>query len=167
MPGWTADVKSRKLAKPLKTPNGPLTQEVSEITWSGHGGQGKIPPGEFLNFPVSVQMPGKAGQVLTFKALQYYDNGQVVRWIGPPSAAEPAPTVDVTPKGGVIEDVAGGEAGPAGKGPTGSGATSPATATSGSNGASKGLGITALIVGALGLLAGGAALLRGRGSAAP
>lgn len=164
MPGWSSKVKLAKLAKPVKTDDGLQTEQVSEIIWTGSGSQGKIPPGDFLNFPISVSMPGKAGQVLTFKALQYYDNGQVVRWIGPPSSDSPAPTVDITAAGGVIEDVAGGEAGPAGKGPTGT-ASATESSSGGSNGASKGLAITALIVGALGLIAGGAALLRGRGGA--
>ena len=30
--------------------------------------------------------PGKAGEGLTFKILQYYDNGEVVRWIGSPDS---------------------------------------------------------------------------------
>ena len=59
----------------------------------------------------------------------------------------------------MIEDVAGGEAA-GGKGPTE--AKSAAVASSGgSGGASKSLAITALVIGALGLIAGGAALLRG------
>jgi uncharacterized protein len=44
-------------------------------------------------------IPGKAGQTLTFKALQTYSNGDVVRWIGAPDADEPAPRVQLT--GGV------------------------------------------------------------------
>jgi periplasmic copper chaperone A len=104
-----------------------------------------------------------AGQSLAFKTLQYYSNGKIVRWIGPPSAEFPAPTVNITAKGGVIKDVAGGEAGPApGQAQAGqSAAGAPARANS-SDGASKGLAITALVVGALGLLAGLGGLLAAR-----
>ena len=41
-----------------------------------------IPPGAFQDFGLSVQIPGKAGDKLTFKALQTYSNGEIVRWIG-------------------------------------------------------------------------------------
>ena len=38
-------------------------------------------------------MPNEPGKALTFKALQTYTGGEVVRWIGPPDADEPAPQV--------------------------------------------------------------------------
>ena len=42
----------------------------------------------------SRSMPdSKAGTLLTFKALQTYSNGEVVRWIGNPTADAPAPQV--------------------------------------------------------------------------
>ncbi len=160
MPGWTAKVLTSKLAKPVKTDGGTITEQVREIVWAGDGSQGKIPPGEFLNFPISTEIPGKEGQALTFKTLQYYDNGQVVRWIGPPSSDNPAPSIDVTAAGGPLQDVAGTEAAP--PSPTASASTSTTSSSGSSDSASKGLGIAALIVGALGLLAGGTALIRSR-----
>ncbi len=33
---------------------------------------------------------------MTFKAVQTYSNGEVVRWIGPPDSEEPAPQVKLT-----------------------------------------------------------------------
>ncbi len=163
LPGWQAKVLTRKLASPVKTADGTVTEEVSEIVWTGDGKLGKVPPGNFLNFPISVEMPGKAGQTLTFKTLQYYDNGQVVRWIGPPSSEQPAPTLAVTAAGGVLQDVAGTETGPpAGRTSSTSGGSAPAESSDSGDSASKGLGIAALIVGALGLLAGGVALIRSR-----
>ena len=45
---------------------------------------------------MSVQIPGKAGDELTFKALQTYSDGDVVRWIGAPDSEQPAPQVKVT-----------------------------------------------------------------------
>jgi len=164
MPGWSAKVMTSKLAKPVQTDDGEVTEQVREIVWTGSGAQGRIPPGQFVNFPISTEIPGKAGEELTFKVLQYYDNGEVVRWIGGPSSDEPAPQIDVTAEGGVLQDVAGSEAAPpspsteASAGETASSGSS----SSSSDSASKGLGIAALIVGALGLLAGGAALVRSR-----
>jgi uncharacterized protein YcnI len=162
MPGWSSEVKTSKLAKPVQTEDGEVTEQVKEIIWTGHGGEGRIPPGQFLNFPISTEIPGKEGEELTFKVLQYYDNGEVARWIGPPDSEEPAPQIDVTAEGGVLQDVAGSETAPPtpSEAPAGSSATS--SESSSSDSASKGLGIAALILGALGLLAGGTALARSR-----
>ena len=163
MPGWTSKVLTSKLAKPVQTDDGEVTEQVREIVWTGDGKQGLIPPGQFLNFPISTEIPGKAGEELTFKVLQYYDNGEVVRWIGGPNSEEPAPKIDVTAAGGVLQDVAGSETAP----PSPSAAPSESSesgssSSASSDSASKGLGIAALIVGALGLIAGGAALIRSR-----
>lgn len=162
MPGWTAKVLTGKLAKPVQTDDGEVTEQVREIVWTGDGKQGVIPPGQFVDFSISTEIPGKAGQELTFKVLQYYDNGEVIRWIGSPASETPAPQIDVTAAGGVLQDVAGSETAPPSPPATAS-ETGPADSSSSSgDSASKGLGIAALIVGALGLIAGGAALIRSR-----
>jgi uncharacterized protein YcnI len=144
--GWSVKVTKQKLAKPIQTDDGPINEEVRRITFTGHGRNGRIGPGQFMDFPLSVQIPGKAGDTLTFKALQTYSNGEVVRWIGAPDADTPAPIVSVV------------------EAPAAAGATSAAapatparTNAGGGEGASKGLGVSALIVGALGLVAGLAA----------
>jgi uncharacterized protein YcnI len=162
MPGWTSKVMTDKLAKPVQTDDGEVTEQVREIVWTGDGTQGVIPPGQFVNFGISTEIPGKAGQELAFKVLQYYDNGEVVRWIGGPNSEEPAPQIDVTAAGGALQDVAGSETAPPSPGATATAGGATASSSSSSDGASKGLGIAALILGALGLLAGGAALLRAR-----
>ncbi len=100
--------------------------------------------------------------MLTFKVLQYYDNGEVVRWIGPPDSEEPAPQIDVTAEGGVLQDVAGSETAP--PSPSTAPAESGESSSESSSGASKGLGISALVIGALGLILGAAALIRTRRS---
>ena len=102
VPGWNVKVKTTKLAKPITTDEGDkLTEQVSQMTWSG----GKIAPGEFLDFPVSLQMPDKAGTALTFKAIQTYSDGTVVRWIEPivkgtPAPEHPTPILKLTKKSG-------------------------------------------------------------------
>lgn len=149
LPGWSVKVIKEKLAKPVQTDDGPVTEGVHEMIWTGSGGEGRIAPGQFVDFPVSVQIPGKAGEELTFKALQTYDNGEVVRWIGAPESEHPAPRVLVT---------AAAEGHHGGSDPT---ATSSTDSGDGDK-ASKGLGIAAMAVGALGLIVGGAALLRSR-----
>jgi uncharacterized protein len=138
VPGWSVKVTKSKLAKPIKTDDGEVTEEVSRITWTSKTG---IPPGAFQDFGLSVMIPGKAGDDLTFKALQTYSNGDVVRWIGPADSDNPAPVVKVT----------SGQAEPA---------AAPAAADDDSR--SNGLAITALVIGALGLLTAVAALLSTR-----
>jgi uncharacterized protein YcnI len=164
MPGWTSKVVTGKLAKPIQTEDGEVTEQVREVIWTGDGKQGLIPPGQFLDFGISTEIPGSEGEELSFKTLQYYDNGEVVRWIGGPNSEEPAPQIDVTAAGGVLQDVAGSETAPPAPSATASEGGEAASGSSSTNGASKGLGIAALIVGALGLLAGSAALVRSRRS---
>jgi uncharacterized protein len=176
VPGWSVKEVIVKPATPIQTPEGPVDEEVSRIVWtSDRSTLGRLENGTFIQFPLSIAMPSNiAGQSLAFKTIQYYSNGKVIHWIGPPSAEYPAPTVNITAKGGVVEEVAGGEAGPTpGETPTAgaagtssssgsTGAPSSSGATSSSGGASKGLAITALVLGALGLIAGVGGLVSAR-----
>jgi len=159
VPGWSVKVIESKLAKPIQGDDGPIDTQVSQIVLTWTGPLGKVHNGQFVNFPLSLAIPeDTAGNPLEFRTVQTYSNGEVVHWIEPALDAEhPSPRINVTAKGGVIEDVAGAEAGPeAGQIPASS---SVAASTSGtvkatSTGASKGLGIVALILGALGLVVG-------------
>jgi uncharacterized protein len=166
VPGWTVRVVIQKLTTPIQTDNGPVNEQVSQIIWSWTGPLGQVNNNQFINFPLSVAIPeNSAGQALQFKTIQTYSNGQVVRWIDPSLSAEhPAPSVNVTAKGGVIEDVAGKEAGPTPEQATVGQSTAARSlgAVKSSSGASKGLGVAALIVGALGLLVGLGALAASR-----
>jgi periplasmic copper chaperone A len=160
--GWSARVIETKLATPIKEDGETIDTEVSQIVWTWSGPLGKVGNGQFIQFPLSLAIPENAtGKALEFRTVQTYSNGQVVHWISPSLNSEhPSPRINVTAKGGVIEDVAGQEAGPPAAGQTAGGpsAPAPAAAASTSGGASKGLGIAALILGALGLLTGLAAL---------
>ena len=166
--GWSAKVIETKLATPIKEDGQTIDTQVSQIVWTWTGPLGKVNNGQFINFPLSLAIPENAtGKALEFRTVQTYSSGQIVHWIEPSLTAEhPSPRINVTAKGGLIEEVAGDEAGPeAGK--TGSSQTTPASSTpvaKTSGGASKGLGIVALILGALGLLAGTAALITARRS---
>lgn len=97
VPGWQVKITKSKLAKPLTIEGKQIDEAVSKVTWTG----GKIEPGQFQRFPLSVgQLPTDADQ-LTFKALQTYSNKEVVRWIEEqkPGAAEPenpAPVLKLT-----------------------------------------------------------------------
>jgi uncharacterized protein YcnI len=98
VPGWTSTVQKEPLEHPITTGDGQITETVSKITWTG----GSIAPGTFEEFDVSMgPLPTDTDQLI-FKALQTYDNGEVVRWIdtAPPGAPEPehpAPVLKLTP----------------------------------------------------------------------
>jgi uncharacterized protein YcnI len=47
-------------------------------------------------FRLFVGLPLRDGATLTFKVLQVYDSGEIVRWIGPAGTSEPAPTLRLT-----------------------------------------------------------------------
>ncbi|MCW3020193.1 MAG: nuclear export factor [Solirubrobacterales bacterium] len=167
VPGWSAKIIETKLATPIREGGETIDTEVSQIVWTWTGPLGKVDNGQFINFPLSLAIPEDAtGKALEFRTVQTYSNGQIVHWISPSLTAEhPSPRINVTAKGGVIQDIAGDEAGPE-AGQTGAvtpaHSTTPAAAKSATTGASKGLAIAALIVGALGLITGIAALAASR-----
>ncbi len=157
--GWTFAAKTKKLAKPIKTDDGVVTAETTEVDYTG----GRIRPGAFESFPLTLSIPAsaKAGDVLAFPTVQTYSNGHVARWIGDATDDRPAPTVDVTAAGGALLDVTGGDAGPPAKLPAnlvGGAQAAAAPAATIVRKQSNGLAIAALIVGALGLLLGVTAL---------
>jgi uncharacterized protein YcnI len=100
-PGWTFTTQTQQLAKPVTTDDGTFTTAVTEISWVATAGG--IPPGAFDLFPVFGGPLPKTAQV-TFKAIQTYSNGDVVRWIelptkGAPAPDHPAPTLTLTKAG--------------------------------------------------------------------
>lgn len=159
--GWSVKVVKEKLVTPVKTDDGEITEGVKSITWTATSKADGIAPGQFQDFPLSVQIPGKAGDTLTFKALQTYSDGTVARWIGAPDADKPAPQVQVTE---AADDHHAAAAPPATGGTaTTENTSAPAAAVSSSDDSdSNTLAIIALVVGALGLLAGGAGLASAR-----
>jgi uncharacterized protein YcnI len=127
VPGWTAQVHSTTLTRPVRTDDGLVRTVVSDITWTATAGG--IAPGQYEDFTVSAgQAPGSPGRVV-FKTLQTYSSGEVVRWIQVPSSGDPepdtpAPVLTVTP-------------------------TAPpaaATGTSSGSGAAEALAVAALVV---------------------
>ncbi|MDO8213746.1 YcnI family protein [Conexibacter sp. CPCC 206217] len=167
VPGWDVRVIRERLSRPIETENGPISEQVSRLVFSG----GEIPPGAFQDFPVSVQIPDRPGETLTFKALQTYAGGEVVRWIGAPDSDTPAAQVAIVAADGAGEGegAGAGHGGAAGGSSSGEAAASaaassdapvadPAPAATSDDGASKGLAYAGLAAGIVGLLLGAAAL---------
>ena len=145
-PGWKVTMKRAKLDKPVEVEGFEVSEGVSQITWTGDGRQGIVRPGQFVDFGLSLRMPdGAPGDKLTFKALQTYQGGEIVRWIGPEGSDTPAPIVTL----------AGAEnaSAPA--------AAAPATAPKDDDGGNT-LAIVALVAGVLGLAVGVAGLIAAR-----
>jgi periplasmic copper chaperone A len=97
VPGWTVSEHSVTLSKPLITDDGKFTTVVDQVTWSG----GRIEPGQYQDFALSVDPLPDTGSSVAFKALQTYSNGDVVRWIdvsapGQVEAEHPAPVLALT-----------------------------------------------------------------------
>ncbi|MGH2721437.1 MAG: YcnI family protein, partial [Actinomycetota bacterium] len=149
VPGWTYKVERSKLATPLKDDDGnTISEAVSKVSWEG----GQIKPGEFVEFPVSMGPLPEDADSLTFKAIQTYSSGEVVRWIevreeGKPEPDHPAPLVKLVSAGG------GSAAAPT-PSPT---ATAAATEASGTMGDKTGiiLGVIAIVLSLVALLRSG------------
>ncbi|MGK5544936.1 YcnI family copper-binding membrane protein [Streptomyces sp. URMC 127] len=167
VPGWEVKVEKAKLEKPLQMHGKTIDEAVSKITWSG----GKIEPGQFQQFPLSVgKLPDDADE-LVFKALQTYSDDDVVRWIDPskPGGAEaehPAPTLKLVAKGAAAGKGDDHDAKTSGK-TGGKGADDKAANASAASDKSDGgsdttarvLGVAGIVIGAAGVAFG---LLAGR-----
>jgi uncharacterized protein YcnI len=148
-PGWTAAVEQAPLDEPVIDEGEEITEAVSRITWTG----GRIGPGEFDEFDVSMgPLPDDTDQ-LVFKALQTYEGGEVVRWIeetgpGGEEPEFPAPVLKLT----------------AAEGEDGGDDESAADVDVGGDDEddSDTLAVVALVVGALGLVAGVGGILLAR-----
>ncbi|WP_328328808.1 MULTISPECIES: YcnI family copper-binding membrane protein [unclassified Streptomyces] len=157
VPGWKVDVTTSKLPKPLTIEGKQIDKAVTKVTWTG----GKIEPGQFQQFPLSVgQLPTNTDQ-LTFKALQTYSNKEVVRWIEEqkPGAAEPqnpAPVLKLTPAADTTDSASGATSAPGGNGAPAKTAT--ASSSDGSDNTARILGVIGIVIGiagvAFGVLAG-------------
>jgi uncharacterized protein YcnI len=154
--GWTTVTTEGKLAKPVTTDDGPVTEAVTRITWTATSAATAIAPGQFQEFEISGG-PMPDADKLVFKALQTYSDGKVVRWIQEPVAGGdepqyPAPTLTLA------KASSDGDA-PAASTTEAAAASSTSDDSSG-NGLAIGLGIVGLVAGVAGLGAGLVALRR-------
>ena len=127
-----------------------ITKGVSEVTWTATE---PLPDDQLDTLPLEVKLPNTPDEAVYFPTIQKCEQGET-KWIEIPAEGQteedlesPAPAVELT---AAEEDhhASGGE--------------ESEESSSDDDSASKGLGIAALALGALGLLAGGAALVRSR-----
>ncbi|WP_405881181.1 YcnI family protein [Streptomyces sp. NBC_01136] len=87
--GWSVQVSKSKPAKPVTLHGEKISEAVSKVTWTATG-KG-IEPGFFQKFPLSVGALPEDTAELVFKAIQTYDNKEVVRWIEPQQEGQEEP----------------------------------------------------------------------------
>lgn len=150
VPGWKVSITKAKLPKPIEMEGEKITEAPSKITWTAE--DKGVEPGQFQQFPLSVgQLPKDADQVV-FKALQTYDDKQVVRWIEPtkegaPEPENPAPVLKLT----AAEADGHGAAAADGKNEAKAGGNTDATDASGSDTTARVLGAIGIVVGITGV----------------
>lgn len=155
VPGWDVKVTKSKLDKPIEMHGEKVTEAVTKLTWTG----GEIGKGEFQQFPVSMgQLPEDADQIV-FKALQTYEDDEVVRWIEKPEEGQaepenPAPVLKLTP----AADAADGKNGSGAEAASAKGSAEAKSEASGTDTTARVLGVAGIVVGiagvAFGVLAG-------------
>ncbi len=101
-PGWSYEIETAELDEPIKSGEEEVTEVVRTITWTAKGAGDAVKPNEFVEFDVSLGRLPDSGE-LVFKAIQTYDNGEIVRWIeqatpGAPEPKNPAPVLKLVPK---------------------------------------------------------------------
>ena len=147
-PGWERSTEFEQLDEPIEQGDGePITERLASVTWSG----GSIAADEFMEFGVSFRVPDTPGEDLVFPAIQTYQGGEVVEWIGPPDSDAPAPLVTVLEPAAEEEEEAAEEEPAAEEEDTGASEAAPASATDDDD---SGRANAALVIAILALLAG-------------
>lgn len=146
--GWKTEVVTEKLAKPIKTDDGTVTEAPTKVIWTADAGV-QIAPGEFQQFVISAGAMPDTGSIL-LPAHQYYSDGSVVDWDQktPASGKEPehpAPTV-------YIKDAPPAADGAATTASVTTTSTTEPAAASASDAVAIGLGIGGLALGAIALV---------------
>ena len=91
-PGWQRTSEMEQLEEPIQQGEGdPITERLASVTWTG----GSIAADEFMEFGVSFRVPETPGEQLVFPAIQTYQGGEVVEWIGPEDSDTPAPVITI------------------------------------------------------------------------
>ena len=154
VPGWEYTVERRTLDEPITVFGNEVSEVVGKVTFAG----GRIAPGEFQEFNLSLGPLPEDAESLTFPAIQTYDSGEIVRWIEktPESGEEPEHPVPTL----VLTAATGDQHGGATEAASGSEAAAPEE-SNGEDDDSNVLAIIALVVGIAGLAVGGLAFARG------
>jgi uncharacterized protein YcnI len=95
MPAGVTSVKARALHRwrlqVTKSGN-----DVRRVTLTAAPSGDELTGAEKGRFGLLVGLPGRPGTTIVFPVLQTYDDGEVVRWIGPEGTSEPAAQLRLT-----------------------------------------------------------------------
>lgn len=150
--GWRIRMTQRELVQPLRIDGQSFDHEIARITWTAASKADAIPPGGFRDFGLAVRVPdGEPGAKLTFKALQEYSDGEMVRFVDAAGTATAAPQV-------TLDDVPD----PSEAATARAAAAAHPVATAADDVPSRTLVIAALAAGGLGVLMGFAGWVAGR-----
>ncbi|GAA2372134.1 hypothetical protein Cme02nite_00320 [Catellatospora methionotrophica] len=157
---WSVDKVMVDLNPPVKDSHGnEITKRVAEVVYTA---KAPLPDGMRDAFELSLKLPDAAGETLVFPTVQTCEKGETP-WVevaasgqNPDELAHPAPAFKLTAATG------GGHDAPA---PSVSAAAADTHADDSSNSGGDTRSWIALILGALGLIAGGLALVRTRKTA--
>lgn len=94
MPGGVTSVEGLSL-RGWRLTTRPQQGPVRRATLTAPRGR-ELTGEERARFRMAVGLPPREGATLTFKVLQVYDSGEIVRWLGPEGSSEPAPTLKLT-----------------------------------------------------------------------
>lgn len=157
--GWTVDKQMQKLATPVDDGHGgEYTERVAQVVYTA---KTPLPDGFRDTFELSLKLPETDGEKLVFPVIQTCEKGQT-DWTqtyedGQDEPESPAPFIELT-----AADAGSGH-GHDDDGDTAAAATSESSKTDSSG--SDALGWVGIVLGALGLAAGGTALARSRSRA--
>lgn len=149
--GWTAQVTTTTLPKPVTIDGSTVTKAPTSVVWTANDAAHEIGPNEYQSFSLSVGILPAAGTKIVLPAIQTYTDGSVVNWdqiqqAGQAEPDHPAPSFTTTP----ADDASPApSATPVAQG---AGTATPASQTS------DAAGTWGLILGAIGVILGAAAL---------
>ena len=94
MPRGVTAVEGLRLRGWKLTTSGP-EDNVRRVTLAAPRGR-ELTGERRVRFRLLVGLPRREGATIKFKVLQVYDDGDIVRWLGPAGTSEPAPTLRLT-----------------------------------------------------------------------
>jgi uncharacterized protein YcnI len=170
-PGWTIEVTKEDLAEPIDDgEGGEITERAKEVVFTAERGN-ELPHDFRDNFTLGFQAPDAEGETLYWKVIQTGTEGEtpwIEEWDGEGEEPEsPAPSIMVTeaaPEGGHGEETTDTTEAEDDDEEATDTTEAAADDSSSSDDDGNGLAIAGVVLGGLGLVTGGIALSRSRGT---
>ncbi|MBT2567157.1 YcnI family protein [Arthrobacter sp. ISL-85] len=153
--GWTAQVITSDLPKPVTVSGTTVTKAPSSVVWTADEAH-QLGQNQYQSFSLSVGRLPAEGTTVTLKAAQTYTDGSVVKWdeasaAGQPEPKHPAPSFVTTADDGAAAATPSAAAAAAAQAPAGE-------TTRASQNTSDAASVWGIVLGAAGFVLGAAAL---------